>query len=76
MDKRTSKSHRIGPESERALKVQMCLKEGNTLSSRKKISPWMWERGVVKEKGKGPVPAMDAAETMWVSGFDFDFSVS
>lgn len=36
----------------------------------------MWKRGTVKEKGEGPVPGMDAAETRWVSGFDFDFSVS
>lgn len=52
------------------------LEEGNNLSSRKKISPWMWKRGTVKEKGEGPAPGMDAAETRWVSGFDFDFSVS
>lgn len=54
----------------------VCLEEANKLSSRKKISSWMWKRGTVKEKGEGPVPGMDAAETMWVSGFDFDFSVS
>lgn len=52
------------------------LEEGYTLSSRKKIFPWMWKRGTVKDKGEGPVCGMDAAETVWVSGFDFDFSVS
>lgn len=76
MDKRTLKSQKIGPGSERTFKVQIYPEEGNTLSSRKKKCPWMWKRGTVKKKGEGPVPGMDAAETTWVSGSDFDFSVS
>lgn len=78
MGRWASKSREIGPESERALKVEIYPEEGNILPSRKEISLWMQGIGTAREweRGESPAPSLDVAETTWVCGLDFDFSVS
>ena len=76
MGRWTSKSHEIGPESERTLKVEIYSEEGNVPPSRKEITPRMRGMGTAVERGTSPAPSMDVAETTWVCGLDFDFSVS
>lgn len=53
MGRWTSKSHEIGPESERALKVETYPEEGNILPSRQEISLRMQGTGTARERERG-----------------------